>query len=94
MLPPIPSNLVLVSAQQDVVRPRPDIQPVAPIEQSAEESAIAFDKRHPQEVADRLREEQKRRQRRGHTPEEQAEEVLVEGSEELPRQGLWVDIEV
>ena len=99
MLPPIPHSLVPVTAQQDVVKPRPDIPPVTPANESANESAVGLDKRHPQEAEELLREEQRRRQRRGYTPEELAE--LEAGTaeeekllEEMPRQGLWVDVEV
>ncbi len=99
MLPPIPHSLVPVTAQQDVMKPRPDILPVTPTNESANESEVGLDKRHPQEAEELLREEQRRRQRRGYTPEELAEleahnpeeEKLLE---ELPRQGLWVDVEV
>ena len=99
MLPPIPHSLLPVTAQQDVVKPRPDIPPVPPANESSNESQVELDKRHPQEAEELLREEQRRRQRRGYTPEELAEldaaspeqEKLLE---ELPRQGLWVDVEV
>ncbi|MFG0379850.1 aspartate-semialdehyde dehydrogenase [Pseudomonas sp. zbq_18] len=99
MLPPIPHSLAPVTAQQDVVKPRPDIPPVTPASESANESAVGLDKRHPQEAEELLREEQRRRQRRGYTPQELAEleadaaeaEKLLE---EIPRQGLWVDVEV
>ncbi|WP_373387752.1 aspartate-semialdehyde dehydrogenase [Pseudomonas alcaligenes] len=99
MLPPIPHSLLPVTAQQDVVKPRPDIPPVTQANESSNESQVELDKRHPQEAEELLREEQRRRQRRGYTPEELAEldaaspeqEKLLE---ELPRQGLWVDVEV
>lgn len=99
MLPPIPHSLAPVTAQQDVPKPRPDIPPVTPPSESAKESAIELDRRHPQEAEMLLREEQRRRQRRGYTPAELAEleashpegEKLLE---DLPRQGLWVDVEV
>ncbi|MCY1211996.1 hypothetical protein D9M72_237220 [compost metagenome] len=98
MLPPIPQSLVPVTAQQDVVKPRPDIPPVTPMQESAQESAVGLDKRHPQEAEELLREEQRRRQRRGYTPEELAAGEVAEEDlsalEELPRQGLWVDVEV
>lgn len=99
MLPPIPTGVFPVNAQQDVVKPRPDIQPVTPVEPAADESAVALDRRHPQEAEQLLREEQRRRQRRGHTPEEVAHNGAPEADalpdpDELPRQGLWVDIEV
>ena len=56
-----------------------------------------MDKRHPQETEELLREEQRRRQRRGYTPEQLAEaepEELEQALGDLPRQGLWVDVEV
>lgn len=97
MLPPIPHSLAPVTAQQDVVKPRPDIPPVTPASESSKESAVELDKRHPQEAEMLLREEQKRRQRRGYTAEEMAEGEVTEDEEsleEMPRQGLWVDVEV
>lgn len=98
MLPPIPQSLVPVTAQQDVVKPRPDIPPVTPMQESAQESAVSLDKRHPQEAEELLREEQRRRQRRGYTAQELADGEVAEEDqavlEELPRKGLWVDVEV
>ncbi|MEK1904137.1 MAG: aspartate-semialdehyde dehydrogenase, partial [Pseudomonas sp.] len=70
MLPPIPHSLAPITAQQDVIKPRPDIQPVTPVNESSQESAVELDRRHPQEAEELLREEQRRRQRRGYTPEE------------------------
>ncbi|MCQ4242362.1 aspartate-semialdehyde dehydrogenase [Stutzerimonas stutzeri] len=98
MLPVIPAGVVQVNAQQDVVKPRPDIAPVTPVEPSANESSVELDRRHPQEAEQMLRDEQRRRQRRGYTAEELAEGETAEGDQEaldeLPRQGLWVDVEV
>lgn len=98
MLPPIPHSLVPVTAQQDVVKPRPDIAPVTPTAETAQEDSVGLDKRHPDEVAERLREEQRRRQRGGYTAAELAEGEVDEADEpaidQLPRQGLWVDVEV
>ena len=98
MLPPIPHSLIPVTAQQDVVKPRPDIAPVTPTAETAQEDSVGLDKRHPDEVAERLREEQRRRQRRGYTAAELAEGEVYEVDEpaidQLPRQGLWVDVEV
>jgi hypothetical protein len=99
MLPPIPHSLVPVTVQQDVVKPRPEIPPVTASAESSKESAVSLDKRHPQEAEALLREEQRRRQRRhGYTPEELAEGDVDEADaatlDELPRQGLWVDVEV
>ncbi|EXF45197.1 aspartate-semialdehyde dehydrogenase [Pseudomonas sp. BAY1663] len=98
MLPPIPSGVIQVTAQQDVVKPRPDIAPVTPVQPSSGESAVSLDRRHPQEAEQMLRDEQRRRQRRGYTPEELATGETAEDDQaeldELPRQGLWVDVEV
>lgn len=99
MLPPIPHSLVPITTQNDVVKPRPEIPPVTATAESAKESGVSLDKRHPQEAAELLREEQRRRQRRqGYSPEEVAEGDVDEADaavlDELPRQGLWVDVEV
>ena len=99
MLPPIPHSMAPVTVQQDVVKPRPEIPPVTATAESAKESGVSLDKRHPQEAEALLREEQRRRQRRhGYSPEELAEgevaEADLEEVSELPRQGLWVDVEV
>ncbi|OHC24862.1 MAG: aspartate-semialdehyde dehydrogenase [Pseudomonadales bacterium RIFCSPLOWO2_02_FULL_63_210] len=98
MLPPIPHGMAPVTVQQDVIKPRPDIPPVTPAAASSKESGVSLDKRHPQEAAELLREEQRRRQRRGYSAEELAEGDVAEADEavidELPRQGLWVDVEV
>jgi hypothetical protein len=98
MLPPIPSGVFPVSAQQDVVKPRPEVAPVTPVQPSSSESAVNLDRRHPQEAEQMLRDEQRRRQRRRYTPEELAtgetDEQDQAGLEDLPRQGLWVDVEV
>ena len=98
MLPPIPSGVFPVSAQQDAVKPRPEVAPVTPVQPCSGESAVSLDRRHPQESEEMLRDEQRRRQRRGYTPEELAKGETDQqdqaGLEELPRQGLWVDVEV
>ncbi|WP_313089490.1 aspartate-semialdehyde dehydrogenase [Pseudomonas sp.] len=98
MLPIIPPGTVPVTAQQDAVKPRPEIAPVAPVQPSANESSVALDRRHPQEAEQMLRDEQRRRQRRGYTAQELAEGETADEDqdalEELPRQGLWVDVEV
>ena len=98
MLPPIPQGLIPVTVQQDMVKPRPDIPPVTPAQESTSESAVSLDRRHPQETEELLREEQRRRQRRGYSPQALAEGEVDEADqariEALPRQGLWVDVEV
>lgn len=99
MLPPIPQGLIPVTAQQDPSKPKPVIAPVAPTEASAKESGLSLDKRHPQEAVEVWRDEQRRRQRRhGYSAEQLARGAVDEDDEalldELPRQGLWVDVEV
>ena len=99
MLPPIPHSLQPVTSQQDVPKPRPEIPPVTPVQASSSESSVTLDKRHPQETEELLRQEQRRRQqRRGYTAEQLAEGEVDEADaqvlEQLPRQGLWVDVEV
>lgn len=99
MLPVIPPGTVQVTAQQDVLKPKPEVAPVAPVQPSANESSVGLERRHPQEAEQMLRDEQRRRQRRrGYSPEELVEGVIAEEDQEavdaLPRQGLWVDVEV
>ena len=98
MLPPIPQGLMPVTAQQDAAKPRPEIPPVTPTQEGAKESEVGLDRRHPQEAEEMLREEQRRRQRRGYTPQQLADLTVDEEDQaelrELPRQGLWVDVEV
>lgn len=98
MLPVIPAGVVQVNAQQDVVKPRPDIVPVTPVEPSAKESAVELERRQREEAEQMQRDEQRRRQRRGYTAEELAEGETAEEDQqaldELPRQGLWVDVQV
>jgi len=98
MLPPIPSGVIQVTAQQDVVKPRPQTQPVAPVQASANESAISLDRRHPQDNVQMQSEEQRRRQRRVRVAGEPEEDELVADDcidpDDLPRQGRWVNVEV
>lgn len=98
MLPIIPAGAIPVTAQQDVVKPRPEVAPVAPVQPSASESSVNLDRRHPQDAEQMLNDERRRRQRRGYTAKELAEgdtEALDQDAlEQLPRQGLWVDVEV
>ncbi|MFV0453450.1 MAG: aspartate-semialdehyde dehydrogenase [Pseudomonas sp.] len=98
MLPPIPSGVIQVTAQQDVVKPRPSTPPITPVQASANESAISPDRRYPDDSVQLQHDEQRRRQRRartvGEAEEEQAETDDDAELEELPRQGRWVDVEV
>lgn len=65
MLPPlIPLSAAPVTAQQDPVKPTPDIPPVAPVQSSSSESTINMGERDPDQAQLLLREEQRRQQRR------------------------------
>jgi len=109
MLPPmLPLSAVPVTSQQDPIRPRPDIPPVVPVQQSSNESTIDLKKRDAEQSALLLREEQQRKQKRQRQAQDDAEQHLaipgdelnadntvpVAPLEEAPRQGLWVDVEV
>ena len=46
MLPPmLPLSAVPITSQQDPIRPRPEIAPVAPVQESSSESTIDLQKR-------------------------------------------------
>ncbi|HCS44505.1 MAG TPA: aspartate-semialdehyde dehydrogenase [Pseudomonas sp.] len=65
MLPPmLPLSAVPITSQHDPIRPRPDIAPVVPVQDSSSESTIDLQQRDPQEAAFQLREEQRRKQER------------------------------
>ncbi|TDV70233.1 aspartate-semialdehyde dehydrogenase [Pseudomonas sp. LP_7_YM] len=65
MLPPlIPLSAAPITAQQDPVRPTPDIAPVTPVQPSSSESTIDRGERDPEQAQLLLREEQRRQQRR------------------------------
>ncbi|SER30470.1 hypothetical protein SAMN03159444_03777 [Pseudomonas sp. NFACC02] len=65
MLPPlIPLSAAPVTAQQDPVKPTPDIPPVAPVQPSSSDSTINMRERDPEQAQLLLREEQRRQQRR------------------------------
>ncbi|AIC18457.1 MULTISPECIES: hypothetical protein [Pseudomonas] len=73
MLPPmLPLSAVPVTSQQDPIRPRPDIPPVVPVQQSSNESTIDLQKRDAEQSALLLREEQQRQQQK-HKRQREAE---------------------
>ncbi|WP_017938717.1 hypothetical protein [Zestomonas thermotolerans] len=96
MLPPIPQSLVPVTSQQDVPKPRPEVQPVTPPQADSGSAGVGLRQRDPQEEVERQRDRQRRRQ--VYTAEQLAAGEVAEADrdllEELPRQGLWVDVEV
>ena len=65
MLPPIlPLSDVPITSQHDPVRPRPDIAPVVPAQESSSDSTIDLKNRDSDEATLLLREEQRRQQER------------------------------
>ncbi|UCR86298.1 aspartate-semialdehyde dehydrogenase [Pseudomonas chlororaphis] len=73
MLPPmLPLSAVPVTSQLDPIRPRPDIPPVVPVQQSSNESTIDLQKRDAEQSALLLREEQQRQQQK-HKRQREAE---------------------
>ncbi|WP_160106864.1 aspartate-semialdehyde dehydrogenase [Pseudomonas izuensis] len=65
MLPPmLPLSAVPITSQHDPVRPRPDIAPVVPMQESSSDSTIDLKHRNSEEAALLLREEQRRQQER------------------------------
>ncbi len=98
MLPPILPSQVAVTSQQDPPKARPDVPPVAPVQETSGDNSVAMGKRDPEEAAIRLREEQRRRQQQreraramGDTGEALDDEYSQD--ESLPRKGLWVDVQ-
>ncbi|MFI8479582.1 aspartate-semialdehyde dehydrogenase [Pseudomonas sp. NPDC078700] len=100
MLPHIPHSMAPVTATQDLVKPKPLTPPVVPVAETSKESALNLDKRHPQDAEALLREEQRRQQKRyaaallAESADDEQAPAPEDDGEELPRQGLWVDIEV
>ncbi|KTC34647.1 MAG: aspartate-semialdehyde dehydrogenase [Pseudomonas sp.] len=87
MLPPmLPLSAVPVTSQQDPIRPRPDIPPVVPVQESSNESTIDLQKRDAEQSALLLREEQQRqqeRQRRQREDQDDPEQHLAVPGDEL-----------
>ncbi|MDF3931752.1 aspartate-semialdehyde dehydrogenase [Pseudomonas citronellolis] len=96
MIPPIPSDVLPVTAQQDPARVRPDVPPVAPVAPAAGEAAVSLERR-PAELTPEEEYEQRRRRRQARgegEPEEIAEDEADDGLGEAPRKGMWIDVEV
>lgn len=101
MLPPIPQGLVPVTVQQDQPKPRPEIKPVTPAQDSSGASDVGLKNDDGRQVRERLHEEQRKRQQQagsggqGEEEEEQASGAAQEKkSGELSRRGLWIDVKV
>ena len=100
MLPPIPQSLVPVVVQQDLIKPRPDIQPVKPMQPSEQESSVNLQYDSNQAAVEAAREEQRRRQKRN-AQQSSADEAEVQeadaqqaSEDRQTRKGLWVDVQV
>ncbi|MCP1605484.1 aspartate-semialdehyde dehydrogenase [Pseudomonas citronellolis] len=98
MIPPIPSDVLPVTAQQDPARSRPDVAPVAPVAPAADDTAVGLE-RHPAEMTPQEEYSQRQRRRRQQAQGEEAqgeaaEEPADDGLGEAPRKGVWIDIEV
>lgn len=104
MLPPMPSALVPVTAQQDTPKPLPDITPVTAVQACAHEGGVAMERRHPQDALEVLyAEQQKRRQRHQNQKnqeqpqsetEAEALEEYLETKGEFIHLGEWIDTQV
>lgn len=97
MLPPIPQSLVPVTVQQDLIKPRPDITPVKPMQPSEQESSVNLQYDSNQAAVEAARDEQRKRQKRKqpiHEPEAQESDEAVENELAQTRKGLWVDVQV
>lgn len=86
MLPStLPLSAVPITAQQDPIRPRPDIPPVTPVQQGSNETTIDLKQQDPEEAALLLREKQRRQQerdrRRREADEDPEEHLAVPGTE-------------
>ncbi|MBS7326347.1 MAG: aspartate-semialdehyde dehydrogenase [Thiopseudomonas sp.] len=92
MLPPIPQGLVPVTVQQDPAKPRSDIQPVTPAQESEANSQVRLE--HKQ------RQDEQGRRKRGQSEEDEDEELeLLEDPHQpskkaMSRKGLLVNLKV
>lgn len=83
--PMLPLSAVPITSQQDPIRQRPDVPPVAPVQETSKETTIDLQQRDPEEAAFQLREEQRRQQdrekRRREADEDPEEHLAVPGDE-------------
>ena len=90
MLPPIPQGLVPVTVQQDPAKPRPDIQPVTPAQESEANSQVRLE--HKQ------RQDEQGRRKRGQSEEDEELELLEDphqpSKKAMSRKGLLVNLKV
>ncbi|EFW81529.1 hypothetical protein [Pseudomonas savastanoi] len=107
--PMLPLSVVPVTSQMDPAKRMPDIPPVAPVQQSSNETSIDLRNEDTERSALLLREEQQRQQQaHGGGETEEYVGLVVPGDslnadntvpvvpliDDEPRQGLWVDIQI
>ncbi|AAZ35663.1 aspartate-semialdehyde dehydrogenase [Pseudomonas savastanoi pv. phaseolicola] len=107
--PMLPLSVVPVTSQMDPAKRMPDIPPVAPVQQSSNETSIDLRNEDTERSALLLREEQQRQQQaHGGGETEEYVGLMVPGDslnadntvpvvpliDDEPRQGLWVDIQI
>ncbi|NAT17261.1 aspartate-semialdehyde dehydrogenase [Pseudomonas syringae pv. actinidifoliorum] len=107
--PMLPLSVVPVTSQLDPAKRMPDIPPVAPVQQSSNETSIDLHNEDTERSALLLREEQQQQhQGRPHEEAEEYQGLVVPGDslnadntvpvvpliDDEPRQGIWVDIQI
>ncbi|MBN3468998.1 aspartate-semialdehyde dehydrogenase [Pseudomonas savastanoi pv. phaseolicola] len=107
--PMLPLSVVPVTSQMDPAKRMPDIPPVAPVQQSSNETSIDLRNEDTERSVLLLREEQQRQQQaHGGGETEEYVGLMVPGDslnadntvpvvpliDDEPRQGLWVDIQI
>lgn len=101
MIPPIPNAALPIVTHHEASKARTEVAPIAPAVDTPNDSDVGLDHRDPAETVERLREEERRRRRKKGTPRgvkpgtstatvSATDDVI----EDLPRQGVWIDIEV
>lgn len=101
MIPPIPNGALPIVTHPEASKARTEVAPIAPAVDTPNDSGVGLAHRDPAETIERLREEERRRRRkkgmsRALNPASSMATVPVteEVIEDLPRQGVWIDIEV
>ncbi|MCJ8170885.1 aspartate-semialdehyde dehydrogenase [Atopomonas sediminilitoris] len=99
MLPPIPQSILPHGVHLDPAKPKPDIPPVAPAQESSKSEGVKLKDRPDPDDAQGYR-------RQGKAADEADDETDAEADQEaqlladplerhdMSRKGLWVDVEV
>ncbi|WP_462378936.1 aspartate-semialdehyde dehydrogenase [Pseudomonas sp. Marseille-QA0892] len=100
MIPPIPNAALPVVTHPEAVKARTEVAPVAPAVDTPNDSGVGLAHRDPAETLERLREEERRRRKKkgmqaARPPSSGATIITADDViEDLPRQGVWIDVEV